>query len=103
MRGRRHLFQHVNRTRIGQKAAGSRTLELLLCDLGAAPCGIEVIAYTTGGGETEVERELGLWLGHCVYGLELEMVSGEWSWQVWISYEEYGNEDDELCKNTEPS
>jgi hypothetical protein len=45
---------------------GSRTLELLLGDLGASTCGIEVVTHATSSSDAEVERELGLGLGHCV-------------------------------------
>jgi hypothetical protein len=46
-------------------AAGSRTLELLLGGLGAPAGGVEVVAHATRSSDAEVERELGLWLGHC--------------------------------------
>ena len=47
---------------------GSRTLELLLGNLGAPACGVEVVAHATSSSDTEVEREPGLWLSHCGAG-----------------------------------
>jgi hypothetical protein len=41
------------------------TLELLLGNLWASASGVEVVAYTTSCCNTEVERDSGLWLGHC--------------------------------------
>jgi hypothetical protein len=58
----------IDRAASGRRALGRRgdprTLELLLGGLGASACGVEVVTHATGGGETEVEGDLGLWLSH---------------------------------------